>query len=167
MESRSVHRRCRSVWRAPRSTIPIGSRDALRSGLGSEAYARLVDVCPSLTYRDLEAAVVFLERAFGLELEEAVTDEGGKFRLVTMRQAMDACCCSLIFPMSCTEATSGTAGSMLQCPTPTHTSRRPWPPALTCSVRRTMRSTGRNAAIALVTSRAISGASGLIVPASD
>jgi len=38
-----------------------------------------------LTYRDLEAAVVFLERAFGLELEEAVTDEGGKLRLVTMR----------------------------------------------------------------------------------
>jgi len=38
-----------------------------------------------LTYRDLEAAVVFLERAFGLELEEAVTAEGGKFRLVTMR----------------------------------------------------------------------------------
>jgi len=44
-----------------------------------------VDVYPSLTYRDLEAAVVFLERAFGLELEDAVTAEGGKLRLVTMR----------------------------------------------------------------------------------
>jgi uncharacterized glyoxalase superfamily protein PhnB len=48
----------------------------------------VVDVYPSLTCRDLEAAVVFLERAFGLEMDEAVTDDGGRLRLVTMRHGV-------------------------------------------------------------------------------
>jgi uncharacterized glyoxalase superfamily protein PhnB len=45
----------------------------------------VVDVYPSLTYRDLDAAVEFLNRAFGFALEETVADESGKLRLVTMR----------------------------------------------------------------------------------
>jgi uncharacterized glyoxalase superfamily protein PhnB len=44
-----------------------------------------MDVYPSLTYRDLEAAVAFLERAFGLKLEDRVTDKQGRLRVATAR----------------------------------------------------------------------------------
>ena len=39
-----------------------------------------MDVYPSLTYRDLEAALEFLEKAFGLEPEVLGTDEWGAIR---------------------------------------------------------------------------------------
>ncbi len=41
-----------------------------------------MDVYPALTYRDLEAAVAFLERAFGLTMEDPVTDGRGALRAV-------------------------------------------------------------------------------------
>lgn len=44
-----------------------------------------MDVYPSLTYRDLAAAVTFLEAAFGLTIDERVDDEHGDLRLATMR----------------------------------------------------------------------------------
>ncbi len=40
-----------------------------------------MDVYPPMTYRDLEAAVGFLERAFGLTVEDRVTDDRGALRL--------------------------------------------------------------------------------------
>jgi uncharacterized glyoxalase superfamily protein PhnB len=39
-----------------------------------------MDVYPSLTYRDLGAALEFLERAFGLEAGEVVSDDRGAIR---------------------------------------------------------------------------------------
>jgi uncharacterized glyoxalase superfamily protein PhnB len=45
----------------------------------------VVDVYPSLTYRDLEAALGFLERAFGLEPEDVETDEQGAVRSAAVR----------------------------------------------------------------------------------
>ncbi len=44
-----------------------------------------VDIYPSLTYRDLEAALEFLEKAFGLEPEEPGTDEHGAVRHAVLR----------------------------------------------------------------------------------
>ncbi len=44
-----------------------------------------MDVYPSLTYRDLEAALEFLERAFGLEPEVLGTDEQGAIRHAAVR----------------------------------------------------------------------------------
>ncbi len=44
-----------------------------------------MDVYPSLTYRDLEAALEFLEKAFGLEPEVLGTDEHGAIRHAAVR----------------------------------------------------------------------------------
>jgi uncharacterized glyoxalase superfamily protein PhnB len=44
-----------------------------------------MDVYPSLTYRDLEAALEFLEKAFGLEPEVLGTDEQGAVRHAAVR----------------------------------------------------------------------------------
>jgi len=44
-----------------------------------------MDVYPSLTYRDLEAALEFLEEAFGLEPEVLGTDERGAIRHAAVR----------------------------------------------------------------------------------
>jgi len=44
-----------------------------------------MDVYPSLTYRDLEAALEFLENAFGLEPEVLGTDEQGAIRHAALR----------------------------------------------------------------------------------
>ncbi len=44
-----------------------------------------MDVYPSLTYRDLEAALEFLEQAFGLEPEVLGTDEQGAIRHAAVR----------------------------------------------------------------------------------
>ncbi|MDQ6805065.1 MAG: VOC family protein [Actinomycetota bacterium] len=44
-----------------------------------------MDVYPALTYRDLEAAVAFLERTFGLTMEDPVTDGRGALRAVAAR----------------------------------------------------------------------------------
>ena len=44
-----------------------------------------MDVYPSLTYRDLDAAVDFLQRAFGLELEDLGRDEHGTIRHASLR----------------------------------------------------------------------------------
>lgn len=44
-----------------------------------------MDVYPSLTYRDLEGAVEFLGRAFGLSVEDRATDERGRLRVATAR----------------------------------------------------------------------------------
>jgi uncharacterized glyoxalase superfamily protein PhnB len=44
-----------------------------------------VDVYPSLTYRDLEAALAFLQRAFGLTVEDRMTDDRGALRLAAAR----------------------------------------------------------------------------------
>jgi uncharacterized glyoxalase superfamily protein PhnB len=44
-----------------------------------------MDVYPSLTYRDLEAALEFLEKAFGLEPEVLGTDEHGAVRHAAVR----------------------------------------------------------------------------------
>ena len=44
-----------------------------------------MDVYPSLTYRDLEAALEFLEKAFGLEPEVLGTDEQGAIRHAAVR----------------------------------------------------------------------------------
>jgi hypothetical protein len=44
-----------------------------------------VDVYPSLTYRDLEAALDFLQGAFGLEPEDLGRDENGRLRYVSVR----------------------------------------------------------------------------------
>jgi uncharacterized glyoxalase superfamily protein PhnB len=44
-----------------------------------------MDVYPSLTYRDLDAAVDFLQRAFGLELEDLGRDEDGAIRHASLR----------------------------------------------------------------------------------
>src|SRR6266705_3180987 len=45
----------------------------------------LMDVYPSLTYRDLEAALEFLEQAFGLEPEVLGADEQGAIRHAAVR----------------------------------------------------------------------------------
>src|SRR5262249_52973286 len=44
-----------------------------------------MDVYPSLTYRDLEAALEFLETGFGLQPEEVGTDEQGAIRHAVLR----------------------------------------------------------------------------------
>lgn len=44
-----------------------------------------MDVYPSLTYRDLEAALDFLQRAFGLEAEDLGRDEHGALRHASVR----------------------------------------------------------------------------------
>ena len=44
-----------------------------------------MDIYPSLTYRDLEAALEFLEEAFGLEPEVLGTDEHGAIRHAAVR----------------------------------------------------------------------------------
>ncbi len=44
-----------------------------------------MDVYPSLTYRDLEGALEFLEKAFGLEPEVLATDEHGAIRHAALR----------------------------------------------------------------------------------
>ena len=44
-----------------------------------------MDVYPSLTYRDLEAALEFLEKAFGLEPEDLGTDGHGALRHAALR----------------------------------------------------------------------------------
>jgi len=44
-----------------------------------------MDVYPSLTYRDLEAALEFLEKAFGLVPEVLGTDEHGAIRHAAVR----------------------------------------------------------------------------------
>ena len=44
-----------------------------------------MDVYPSLTYRDLEAALEFLEQAFGLEPEVLGADEQGAIRHAAVR----------------------------------------------------------------------------------
>jgi uncharacterized glyoxalase superfamily protein PhnB len=44
-----------------------------------------MDIYPSLTYRDLEAALEFLEKAFGLEPEDLGTDEHGDLRHAVLR----------------------------------------------------------------------------------
>jgi uncharacterized glyoxalase superfamily protein PhnB len=44
-----------------------------------------MDVYPSLTYQDLEAALEFLEKAFGLEPEILGTDEHGAIRHAALR----------------------------------------------------------------------------------
>ena len=44
-----------------------------------------MDVYASLTYRDLEAALEFLEKAFGLEPEDLGTDEHGVLRHAALR----------------------------------------------------------------------------------
>jgi len=44
-----------------------------------------MDVYPSLTYRDLEAALEFLEQAFGLEPQVLGTDEQGAIRHAAVR----------------------------------------------------------------------------------
>jgi uncharacterized glyoxalase superfamily protein PhnB len=44
-----------------------------------------MDVYPSLTYRDLEAALEFLEKAFGFEPEVLGTDEHGAIRHAALR----------------------------------------------------------------------------------
>jgi uncharacterized glyoxalase superfamily protein PhnB len=46
-----------------------------------------MDVYPSLTYRDLEAALEFLEKAFGLEPEVLGTDEHGAIRHAAVRHS--------------------------------------------------------------------------------
>ena len=45
-----------------------------------------MDIYPSLTYRDLGAALEFLEKAFGLEPEDVGTDERGAVRHAALRQ---------------------------------------------------------------------------------
>ncbi len=49
-----------------------------------------MDVYPSLTYRDLEAALEFLEKAFGLEPEVLGTDEHGAVRYAALRHGEGA-----------------------------------------------------------------------------
>jgi uncharacterized glyoxalase superfamily protein PhnB len=44
-----------------------------------------MDVYPSLTYRDVEAALGFLETAFGLEPEDVGRDEQGAIRHAALR----------------------------------------------------------------------------------
>ncbi len=44
-----------------------------------------VDVYPSLTYRDLEAAIEFLEQAVGFAVEDRVTGQQGALRLASAR----------------------------------------------------------------------------------
>ena len=44
-----------------------------------------MDVYPSLTYDDLEAAIEQLQAAFGLEVEERILDDAGNLRACTMR----------------------------------------------------------------------------------
>jgi uncharacterized glyoxalase superfamily protein PhnB len=44
-----------------------------------------VDVYPSLTYRDVEAAIAFLERALGLAPEDIIRDEQGMVRSAILR----------------------------------------------------------------------------------
>jgi uncharacterized glyoxalase superfamily protein PhnB len=44
-----------------------------------------MDVYPSLTYRDVEAALEFLQRAFGFEAEEMGRDGAGAVRYATLR----------------------------------------------------------------------------------
>lgn len=43
-----------------------------------------MDVYPSLTCRDLEAAARFLERAFGLLVDERIEDDRGALRVATV-----------------------------------------------------------------------------------
>lgn len=43
-----------------------------------------MDIYPSLTYRDLDGAAEFLERAFGLTVDERVDDKQGALRLATV-----------------------------------------------------------------------------------
>jgi uncharacterized glyoxalase superfamily protein PhnB len=44
-----------------------------------------MDVYPSLTYRDLEAAIDFLERAFDFQPEDLGADERGALRYASLR----------------------------------------------------------------------------------
>jgi hypothetical protein len=44
-----------------------------------------MDVYPSLTYRDVSAAMDFLQRAFGFAVEEVGTEEGGAVCYAAMR----------------------------------------------------------------------------------
>jgi len=44
-----------------------------------------MDVYPSLTYRDLEAALDFLEKGFGLQPEDVGTDEHGAIRHAVLK----------------------------------------------------------------------------------
>lgn len=45
----------------------------------------VVDVYPSLTYRDLDAALTFLTEAFGLEIDELGHDDSGAVRYATLK----------------------------------------------------------------------------------
>jgi uncharacterized glyoxalase superfamily protein PhnB len=47
----------------------------------------MADVCASLTYRDVKAALSFLQSAFGLEPMEVVTDEHGAIRFASVSHA--------------------------------------------------------------------------------
>jgi uncharacterized glyoxalase superfamily protein PhnB len=44
-----------------------------------------MDVYPALTYRDVEAALVFLTTAFGLQVDELEHDEAGAVRSASLR----------------------------------------------------------------------------------
>lgn len=44
-----------------------------------------MDIYPSLTYRDVEAALTFLTEAFGLEIDDIVRDDAGAVRAASLR----------------------------------------------------------------------------------
>jgi len=44
-----------------------------------------MDVYPSLTYRDVEAALAFLTDAFGLEIDELGRDDSGSVRYASLK----------------------------------------------------------------------------------
>jgi uncharacterized glyoxalase superfamily protein PhnB len=72
-----------------------------------------MDVYPSLTYRDVSAAMDFLQRAFGFAVEEVGTEEGGAVCYAAMRHGGRGwCCCSRICPRSCMAAIWAGVGCM-------------------------------------------------------
>ena len=126
-----------------------------------------VDIYPSLTYRDLEAALEFLEKAFGLEPEELGTDEHGAVRHAVLRHGDGLVLLQPDLRTSCTEVISVRGGFMSpwKIPTPTSSVPRRRGPKFWESL--TTLWGARCAATARATSRATFGASAPIGPADD
>src|SRR6266542_2828115 len=115
-----------------------------------------MDVYPSLTYRDVEAALAILTATSRAECAMPASNTGTA-----------GFWSNLIFLVSCTVAISGRVGCMSPSRIRTRTSRVRVTPARRCSAIRMMPSTARCAATALATRKAICGASARTVRAVD
>lgn len=84
-----------------------------------------MDVYPSLTYHDVDAALEFLTTAFGLETISAWRDDDGTVQWTELAHGPGVCSCSPTFPTTGTPPTSAEDGSTWPSPIATVTTSAP------------------------------------------